>query len=229
MYSDDPDSESDVAVGDFANGGERIPLLSILEVVKVHQLLIFALEKGAYLGACSPFGAKLNHSHWGWKEASVPNSGGGCVSQYWDMFSFFLLSIEPNEDHWDSEDDLPYFPKASATGLCSGQTCMLCKSLAVMQINRNKIIFGSKFDDGHKKSPSYRDYWSSSPQMRDPFISSAISRNRFPCLLGNIHLNDSSIQPDQNYSHFDKLYKLRPVLDKLSGTFLNPLTITLTQ
>ncbi|XP_018578352.1 uncharacterized protein LOC108916555 [Anoplophora glabripennis] len=48
---------------------------------------------------------------------------------------------------------------------------------------------------GLKKLPSFKDYWSSQEEMRDPFISSVISRDRFAWLLSNIHLNDNAVQP----------------------------------
>lgn len=74
---------------------------------------------------------------------------------------------------------------------------------------------------GITKKPSYRDYWSSKFEMRDPYISSVISRNRFGWLLGHIHLNDNSVQPKKGEHGFDKLYKLRPMLDILDKTYID--------
>ncbi|KAJ8938954.1 hypothetical protein NQ318_019410 [Aromia moschata] len=47
---------------------------------------------------------------------------------------------------------------------------------------------------GIKKLPSYLDYWSCS-ELRDQFISSNMSRDRFKWLLGNLHANDNSLIP----------------------------------
>lgn len=74
---------------------------------------------------------------------------------------------------------------------------------------------------GVKKMPSYRDYWSSRSELRDPFISSLMPRDRFSWLLGHVHLNDNSLEPNRESPNYDKLYKLRPFLDKLSETFMN--------
>lgn len=74
---------------------------------------------------------------------------------------------------------------------------------------------------GVKKLPSYFDYWSSDPMMRDNYISSIMPRNRFTWLLGNIHLNDNSKQPKKGEASFDKLYKVRPLLKYLGDTFLS--------
>lgn len=74
---------------------------------------------------------------------------------------------------------------------------------------------------GIKPLPSMRDYWSSRRELRDTFISSCMSRDRFIWLTRNIHLNDNSLQPKANEDNFDKLYKIRPMLDKLSQTFVS--------
>nr|CAH7764664.1 unnamed protein product [Callosobruchus chinensis] len=74
---------------------------------------------------------------------------------------------------------------------------------------------------GIKPLPSMRDYWSSRRELRDPFISSCMSRDRFIWLTRNIHLNDNSVQPKPHEDNFDKLYKMRPMLDILSETFIS--------
>lgn len=71
-----------------------------------------------------------------------------------------------------------------------------------------------------KKMPSYKDYWSSKEEVRDHFICSVLSRDRFTWLLSNIHLNDNSVQPKKGQPNYDKLYKVRPLLSKLTETFL---------
>lgn len=74
---------------------------------------------------------------------------------------------------------------------------------------------------GIKKLPSYLDFWSSRRELRDEFISSSMSRDRFKWLLGNIHVNDNSVVPQRGSPQYDKLYKLRPFIQKLSQTFLD--------
>lgn len=82
-----------------------------------------------------------------------------------------------------------------------------------------KCFLGLNILMGIKHLPSYKDYWSSREELRDNFIASSMSRNRFSWLLGNLHLNDNSVQPKKGEPTFDKLYKLRPMLDKLSETY----------
>lgn len=72
---------------------------------------------------------------------------------------------------------------------------------------------------GIKKLPSYRDYWSSQFALRDHFISQSLSRDRFIWLLGNLHLNDNAVIPKKGTPQYDKLYKVRPLINTLSETF----------
>lgn len=74
---------------------------------------------------------------------------------------------------------------------------------------------------GVKPLPSYKDYWSSRDILRDTYISSKMSRNRFSWLLGHIHLNDNALLPSRTSPNFDKLYKLRPFLDLIGNSFQN--------
>ena len=73
---------------------------------------------------------------------------------------------------------------------------------------------------GIKRSPSYRDYWSTNFQMNDPYVSSIMPVKRFTFPLSNLHLNDNSQERPRSDPNFDKLYKVRPLLDNLSGKYL---------
>ncbi|GFS57905.1 piggyBac transposable element-derived protein 4 [Trichonephila inaurata madagascariensis] len=42
---------------------------------------------------------------------------------------------------------------------------------------------------------------------------------KFISILGNIHLNDNNLMPKKSEKNFDKLYKVRPLLDHLSEMF----------
>ena len=73
---------------------------------------------------------------------------------------------------------------------------------------------------GIERQASYRDYWSSAPDLNDPYISKLMSVNRFGWLLSNIHLNDNTLMPNRGDPNFDKLYKVRPFIDALQKNFL---------
>ena len=72
---------------------------------------------------------------------------------------------------------------------------------------------------GIKTMPSYKDYWSSDPMLRNPYISNIMTLKRFQWLLANFHLNDNSQMPSRDDPNFDKLYKLRPLLDGLNQQY----------
>ena len=46
-----------------------------------------------------------------------------------------------------------------------------------------------------------------------------MSGRRFELLLSNLHLNDDQRMPGRDSPHFDKLYKVRPLVDKLVEAF----------
>ncbi|CAG4947572.1 unnamed protein product [Parnassius apollo] len=64
---------------------------------------------------------------------------------------------------------------------------------------------------GIKKLPSYKDYWASAPDF--------MPLNRFGWLLNHIHLNDNSLIPSRENPNFDKLYKIRPLLNIIQRNF----------
>jgi hypothetical protein len=73
---------------------------------------------------------------------------------------------------------------------------------------------------GIKKYPMYKNCWSSDPALRDNYISANMPRNRFSWLLGYIHLNNNSQMPKKGEEGYDKLCKIRPMLERLSKTYL---------
>ncbi|XP_008189097.2 piggyBac transposable element-derived protein 4-like, partial [Acyrthosiphon pisum] len=62
---------------------------------------------------------------------------------------------------------------------------------------------------GIKKLPSYKDYWSSIPQLRDEYISYFIPLNRFSWFLSHMHLSDNNFRPNRNDINYDKLYRFK--------------------
>ena len=66
---------------------------------------------------------------------------------------------------------------------------------------------------GIKRYPSYRDHWSTNPILHDPYVSQLMFVNRFGWILSHLHLNDNSVMPSRDSSHYDKLYKVRPLIE----------------
>lgn len=82
-----------------------------------------------------------------------------------------------------------------------------------------RVFLGLNLCMGIKKLPYYRDYWSAQPELRDSYISKHMSVNRFGWLLTHLHVNDNSVMLNRGDPNYDKLYKVRPLLDSHSKTY----------
>ena len=77
-------------------------------------------------------------------------------------------------------------------------------------------LLGINMIMGFHELPSWTDFWSCEPDLSVPFVSNALSRNRFAQILSNIHNKNAAI-PNNNT---DKLYKLRPMINQLNWNFV---------
>lgn len=66
--------------------------------------------------------------------------------------------------------------------------------------------------------PSTRSYWNNSLEI--PNISSAMTCNRFEEIKRFLHFNDNTLQVPQGQPDYDKLFKIRPFLNKIRDRFL---------
>ena len=66
---------------------------------------------------------------------------------------------------------------------------------------------------------SFRCYWSKQWPFNNSNFASLMSSRRFELVLRFLHLNDSQAQPKRGQQGFDKLYKIRPLLDLLLPNF----------
>lgn len=65
----------------------------------------------------------------------------------------------------------------------------------------------------HVEVQAIRSYWSKSWPFSSDNFSSLMSSRRFELILQFLHLNDSEMQPRRGAAGFDKLYKIRPLLN----------------
>jgi len=74
------------------------------------------------------------------------------------------------------------------------------------------------------KKPYLAMYWSTDPNLATPFFSKYIARDRFLLILSMFHLNDekqfTEVESKKPKEEQDRLFKLRPLVDLLSKTFL---------
>lgn len=84
-----------------------------------------------------------------------------------------------------------------------------------LKLTKNEllVVFGGLLLSGYGKYPNKRMYWSNENDVPS-ILSESMRLNRFETILRHIHLNDNSRIDDR-----DKLYKLKPLIDKLNINF----------
>lgn len=78
------------------------------------------------------------------------------------------------------------------------------------------VFLGINFLMRYNRLPSFKDYWSTSDDVGVKLVSNAMSWDMFEKILIHLHCNDSTLLPTNNK---DKLFKLRPIIDKLNESF----------
>ena len=72
---------------------------------------------------------------------------------------------------------------------------------------------------GIKSLPETRLFWSKNPYLGVPAVQKVMPRNRFEKILQYLHLNNRENMLPRGDPNFDKLFKIRPLLDALSASF----------
>lgn len=64
--------------------------------------------------------------------------------------------------------------------------------------------------------PSIDLYWSSDDFFRVNELASVMTCKRFKKILENLHVNDNSKAPQRGAPDYDKLFKIRPLLELIN-------------
>ena len=73
--------------------------------------------------------------------------------------------------------------------------------------------------------PNFADYWETNSIFSQPGIVKGMSQNRFEQLCGLLHFNDNSLAPAYGAPGYDKLHKIRPIIESIcekSKSLYNP-------
>ena len=92
-------------------------------------------------------------------------------------------------------------------------------------VDELRSFLGIIIASGYVCLPNFVDYWETNSIFSQPGIVKGMSRNRLEQLCGQLHFNDNSLAPAHGTPGYDKLYKIRPVLDAIcdkSKTLYNP-------
>ncbi len=66
--------------------------------------------------------------------------------------------------------------------------------------------------------PELKNYWSTEPLLSHPWFRTVMPRDRFMEILCYFHIVDNSIAPSHSDPDYDKLWKIRPFVQKLQET-----------
>lgn len=88
-----------------------------------------------------------------------------------------------------------------------------------MDVSELNALFGILVIMGFHSLPSMKKYWSTNSNFRVERIASIMTLKRFLKLLRYLHLNDNATMPQRNTPNFDKLYKVRPLINHLNTKF----------
>nr|CAI5843714.1 unnamed protein product [Callosobruchus analis] len=88
-----------------------------------------------------------------------------------------------------------------------------------LQQDELQAFFGMLLIMGFHTLRSLRLYWSTDQNFHVSRISSIMSQKRFLHILRYLHLNDNDVMPQRGNDRFDRLYKVRPLVDILNERF----------
>ena len=123
-----------------------------------------------------------------------------------------------------SEDLIPrqyfdYFFDSNLFDHTAQETNLYSVQTSGKSINTNakeiEQFVGILVEMGILKYPQYRMYWD--PTTRIPIIANVMGLTRFENIIRYFHLNENSQIPTRGSDNFDRLYKVRPLLDSILG------------
>ena len=85
-------------------------------------------------------------------------------------------------------------------------------------LNKLKAFIGNIFAMGIISLPAINDYWSTDPIMSHSWFRAVISRNHYLQILRYIHVVDNTSAPTRTDPNYDRLWKVRPLIDLLQHT-----------
>ena len=75
------------------------------------------------------------------------------------------------------------------------------------------------FAMGVLDKPTYASYWTKDNIFSTPFFPTAMARDRFLLLMSALHVNDNTTAVPRGRDGFDRLHKVRPLIDHCSDKF----------
>uniref|UniRef100_A0A8W8HZR8 PiggyBac transposable element-derived protein domain-containing protein n=1 Tax=Magallana gigas TaxID=29159 RepID=A0A8W8HZR8_MAGGI len=82
-----------------------------------------------------------------------------------------------------------------------------------------KAFFGLNIIMGINQLPRIDMYWSENPFVGNEGFKKCMTRTRFEKLLQYLHINDNQAQAPAGSPSYDRLHKIRPLIDMTRGNF----------
>ncbi|XP_037042056.1 piggyBac transposable element-derived protein 4-like [Bradysia coprophila] len=79
-----------------------------------------------------------------------------------------------------------------------------------------KAFIGCLIVMGIHQLPALKHYWSSDPFLHVESVASVMTASRFKKIVENLHCNDNKVQPPKSDPNYDKLHKVKPLLESLN-------------
>ena len=86
--------------------------------------------------------------------------------------------------------------------------------------NEMMLLLGIIIASGVHSLPEWQDYWSQNPILGSPAIVRGMPLTRFKVLMRCLHVNDNSTVIPRGQSGFDKLHKVRPLINEVNRNSL---------
>lgn len=93
-----------------------------------------------------------------------------------------------------------------------------CKNWTDVTLDEMKAFIGCLIVMGIHQLPALKHYWSSDPFLRVECVASVMTADRFKKIIENIHCNDNETQPHKSDPAFDKLHKVKPIVELLNAS-----------
>ncbi|KAG4066842.1 hypothetical protein HA402_012909 [Bradysia odoriphaga] len=90
------------------------------------------------------------------------------------------------------------------------------KNWTELTVDELKAYIGCHIIMGIHKLPNLKAYWSSDPLLRVDAVANTMPENRFEKITQNLHLNNNNDILPKSHICYDKLHKVRPLLDLLN-------------
>lgn len=92
-----------------------------------------------------------------------------------------------------------------------------------------KAFLGMNYVMGYHCLPTFRNYWSTDPDMGVPYIANVMPLYRFEDIRRNLHFSDNTREPDRSDPFYDRAFKIRSIIDHFNQAFHSDMTNTKTQ